>query len=138
MKRRCRLPSWSASRYASASTWHDADDAYNGLALGPRDGSSNNAAIDASYALTRDWTLSAFVSRNEIYRDQAQFVFTGDAPNDSPMFGFFDHAVGVANVMDFRDRLAAEPAYITLARGGAGFAEVAAALLDSRAAPGIR
>ena len=44
----------------------------------------------------------------------------------------------LAAVVDFRDRLAAEPAYITLARGGAGFAEVAAALLDSRAAPGIR
>lgn len=48
-------------------------DAYNGLPLGPRDGRSVNAALDASYALNRDWQLTGWLSRNETYRDQAQF-----------------------------------------------------------------
>ena len=30
-----------------------------------------------------------------------RFVFFGDSPNDEPMFGFFPHSVGVANVAGF-------------------------------------
>ena len=56
-------------------------------------------------------------------------VFVGDSPNDAPMFRFFPHAVGVANVADFAGRLPAEPAWITGERGGAGFAEAARHLL---------
>jgi hypothetical protein len=48
------------------------------------------------------------------------------------MFAHFPHAVGVANVRDFAGRLAAEPAWLTQARGGAGFAELAEALLEAR------
>jgi len=59
-------------------------------------------------------------------------VFAGDSPNDAPMFGFFDNAVGVANVRAFAGRLAAEPRWVTTAAGGAGFAELAAALLAVR------
>jgi hypothetical protein len=61
-----------------------------------------------------------------------QVLFVGDSPNDAPMFAHFVHAVGVANVRDFAGRLAAEPAWVTEARGGAGFAELAAALLEAR------
>jgi len=63
---------------------------------------------------------------------RARWVFVGDSPNDSPMFGFFPNSVGVANVMDFADRLEAKPAWVTRARAGAGFVEVAEALLRSR------
>ncbi|MDH3230837.1 MAG: HAD-IIB family hydrolase [Alphaproteobacteria bacterium] len=59
-------------------------------------------------------------------------VFVGDSPNDAPMFGFFPNAVGVANVRDFAGRLAAEPAWVTDARGAAGFAELADAILETR------
>ena len=59
-------------------------------------------------------------------------VFVGDSPNDAPMFDYFRNAVGVANVADFADRLDAEPAWVTAARGGEGFAELAAALLEGR------
>lgn len=59
-------------------------------------------------------------------------VFAGDSPNDAPMFGFFENAVGVANVRQFAGRLAAEPRWVTAAAGGAGFAELAAALLAVR------
>jgi hypothetical protein len=68
----------------------------------------------------------------DIEAENAAVVFTGDAPNDSPMFGFFRNSVGVANVADFRDHLAAEPTYVASERGGAGFAEVADALLAVR------
>ena len=64
--------------------------------------------------------------------DKEIYVFVGDSPNDAPMFAAFPNAVGVANLRDFEDRLAAKPAFITQARAGAGFAELAAALLDAR------
>lgn len=59
-------------------------------------------------------------------------AFIGDSPNDVPMFGYFPLAVGVANLDFFGDRLTAKPAYVTEARGGQGFAELAKALLAAR------
>jgi HAD superfamily hydrolase (TIGR01484 family) len=61
-----------------------------------------------------------------------QVLFVGDSPNDAPMFAHFTYTVGVANVCDFAGHLAAEPAWVTEARGGGGFAELAAALLEAR------
>jgi HAD superfamily hydrolase (TIGR01484 family) len=61
-----------------------------------------------------------------------QVLFVGDSPNDAPMFGYFPNSVGVANVRDFEGQLAAAPAWVTEARGGAGFAELAARLLEAR------
>jgi hypothetical protein len=49
------------------------------------------------------------------------------------MFAFFPHAVGVATVRRFLDRIPAPPAWITEAPAGAGFAEIAAALLSAAA-----
>jgi HAD superfamily hydrolase (TIGR01484 family) len=68
----------------------------------------------------------------DIDKDNRAIVFAGDAPNDSPMFAFFENSVGVANVHVFRDRLAAEPTYVTVSESGAGFGELAAALLQAR------
>jgi hydroxymethylpyrimidine pyrophosphatase-like HAD family hydrolase len=59
-------------------------------------------------------------------------VFVGDSPNDAPMFGFFSHSVGVANVVDFADRLLHKPRWVTRSRGAAGFVELADALLAAR------
>jgi HAD superfamily hydrolase (TIGR01484 family) len=63
---------------------------------------------------------------------KSEFVFVGDSPNDAPLFGYFPHAVGVANVMEFADQLAALPAYVTQAASGAGFCEVTDFLLAGR------
>jgi HAD superfamily hydrolase (TIGR01484 family) len=60
------------------------------------------------------------------------FVFAGDSPNDAPMFEFFPHSVGVANVVEFADRMTALPAYVTRERCGAGFVEMADALIAAR------
>jgi hydroxymethylpyrimidine pyrophosphatase-like HAD family hydrolase len=53
-----------------------------------------------------------------------EFVFVGDSPNDSTMFGYFPHSVGVANVEEFLDLLPARPTYITPSRCGHGFVEL--------------
>ncbi len=64
--------------------------------------------------------------------ERASIVFAGDSPNDAPMFGFFPHAVGVANVRDCSGRLAHEPAWVTQAPAADGFVELADALLAAR------
>jgi hypothetical protein len=60
---------------------------------------------------------------------QKDFAFAGDSPNDAPMFAFFEHSVGVANVARFAGQLEAEPKYVTRGASGAGFAELATHLL---------
>jgi HAD superfamily hydrolase (TIGR01484 family) len=60
---------------------------------------------------------------------QKDFAFAGDSPNDAPMFAFFEHSVGVANVARFKRKLEAEPKYMTREASGAGFAELAAYLV---------
>ncbi len=61
-----------------------------------------------------------------------QVVFAGDSPNDEPMFRYFPNAVGVANVAAFLPRIKSPPAWITAKPTGAGFAELADALLAAR------
>jgi len=63
---------------------------------------------------------------------RSQIVFVGDSPNDSPMFGFFPNAVGVANVFRYRDRLTAKPTWVTQKAGGEGFAELVDILVADR------
>ncbi|TDJ13760.1 MAG: HAD-IIB family hydrolase [Gammaproteobacteria bacterium] len=64
--------------------------------------------------------------------DKELYVFVGDSPNDAPMFEYFPHSVGVANVTDFEGSLGAEPAYVCDKRCGQGFVELADALLAVR------
>ena len=64
---------------------------------------------------------------------RASYVFVGDSPNDAPMFGYFPHAAGVANIRDFGARVDRLPAYVSMQRCGAGFAEAADCLLAARA-----
>jgi len=60
------------------------------------------------------------------------YVFCGDSPNDEPMFSFFDYSVGVANVMNYVDRMKFLPRYITKSQGSEGFAEMMSILLSNR------
>ncbi len=79
-------------------------------------------------------TLRLLRERFDLDADAAagQVLFVGDSPNDAPMFAYFPNSVGVANVRDFEGRLAAEPAWVTAAFGGAGFAELTARILEVR------
>lgn len=63
---------------------------------------------------------------------RGEIAFVGDSPNDAPMFGWFPLSFGVANVLDFADRLEAPPRFVTRHRAGAGFAEVVEAILAAR------
>ena len=51
------------------------------------------------------------------------YTFCGDSPNDEPMFAYFPHACGVANVTRFLGTLKHKPRYVTPSVGGQGFAE---------------
>jgi len=77
--------------------------------------------------MTRRFLSEVF--RIDLDAERERFVFAGDSPNDAPMFAFFPHAVGVANVRAFLDRIATPPAWITRAEAGAGFVELADFLL---------
>lgn len=81
-------------------------------------------------AMTRRLMADAFAVDDDRLADR--YVFVGDSPNDAPMFAFFANAVGVANVRDFEGRLEHRPTWVTAARSGAGFVELAEALLAVR------
>ena len=63
--------------------------------------------------------------------DETSFIFTGDSPNDGPMFEFFSYSVGVANVKNFSEKLETPPKYVTVNSGGEGFSEVANAIISA-------
>ncbi len=63
---------------------------------------------------------------------KTQYVFIGDSPNDSAMFGYFTKAVGVANLQDVAWRCESLPTWITRQPRTAGFIELAESLLDAQ------
>ncbi len=69
----------------------------------------------------------------DLRAERGSYTYVGDAPNDAPMFAFFPHAVGVANIARFLDRIETPPAYITQGDAGEGFVELANLLLDAQA-----
>jgi len=77
--------------------------------------------------MTRRLIQDAF--KEDLEAIKTRVVFAGDSPNDQPMFAFFPHAVGVANVRKFAERMQVLPAWITRQEGGLGFAELVEALL---------
>lgn len=82
--------------------------------------------------LTMTRRFAAEILGVNIDADRERVVFVGDSPNDAPMFGFFPNACGVANVLRFRGRIDAEPAYVATREGGDGFVEVADRILSAR------
>jgi hypothetical protein len=59
-----------------------------------------------------------------------QVIYIGDSPNDAPMFSYFPHSVGVANVLLFKGMMDDYPAWVTKREGGYGFAEMVDVLLS--------
>jgi HAD superfamily hydrolase (TIGR01484 family) len=82
------------------------------------------------------WLGAQWIVQQLFQRDLAseldKWVFVGDSGNDQAMFQHFTHSVGVANIRKFESQLAHLPQYITPSERGAGFAEVASALLNSK------
>ncbi|MEY4267198.1 MAG: hypothetical protein RIS90_1733 [Pseudomonadota bacterium] len=61
-----------------------------------------------------------------------RWAYVGDSANDQLMFQHFHHSVGVANILGVAAQLCHLPRYVTVAERGAGFAEVATAVLAAR------
>jgi hypothetical protein len=68
--------------------------------------------------------LFAEVFEVDLETVKENIVFIGDSPNDVPMFQFFPHSVGVANVLQFENKISHKPAWVTRQEGGYGFAEM--------------
>jgi HAD superfamily hydrolase (TIGR01484 family) len=68
----------------------------------------------------------------ELQDEIGRWLYVGDSTNDQRMFEAFTHSVGVANIRRFEDRLTHRPRYISRGERGAGFAEVARAVLAAR------
>jgi len=84
------------------------------------------------------WQGTCWLVQQLFGRDLAQeldrWVFVGDSGNDQPMFQHFKHSVGVANIRHCAANLTHLPRYATQAERGAGFAQVAQAILQARVA----
>ncbi|MFH0130870.1 HAD-IIB family hydrolase [Variovorax sp. VaC1] len=61
-----------------------------------------------------------------------RWAYVGDSTNDQLMFRSFASSIGVANVARFVPHLEHLPRYVTAGERGAGFAEVARAILSAR------
>ena len=79
------------------------------------------------------WIVRELLGR-DLNVEMAQWAYVGDSTNDQLMFEAFGNSVGVANVRRFESQLTHQPRYITDGERGAGFAELAAAVLAARAA----
>ena len=77
------------------------------------------------------WMVERLLGR-DLDGERADWLCVGDSTNDEPMFAAFPLSVGVANIVDFADRLAQWPAYVTARDRGLGFVEVAEALIAAR------
>lgn len=60
---------------------------------------------------------------------QDECLFSGDSPNDEPMFAYFKNSIGVANIKDFLNEIQSPPKYICNKKGGEGFKELSDHLL---------
>lgn len=65
----------------------------------------------------------------DLHAERYRWVFVGDSSNDEGMFRAFPQSVGVANIARFWPTLAHRPRAVTRGERGAGFAEVARAVL---------
>lgn len=75
--------------------------------------------------LEAEWGLT-------LRREDRRFIYAGDSFNDAPMFAGFSLSVGVANIRPVLPSLSHSPAFITRAAEGAGFCELARAILRQR------
>jgi HAD superfamily hydrolase (TIGR01484 family) len=83
-------------------------------------------------AMARRMMAELFALDIDSPAEAAACLYVGDSLNDAPMFGFFTHSVGVANVRQYLDRLPSPPKWIARRPSGAGFAEIAERLLAAR------
>ncbi len=67
--------------------------------------------------------------RLDLSENQSRFAFSGDSPNDEPMFAFFENSFAVANIKNFASQLQHQPTYVAGLEGGKGFVQIVKAIL---------
>jgi HAD superfamily hydrolase (TIGR01484 family) len=77
------------------------------------------------------WIVRLRLGR-DLDAEMERWVYVGDSTNDQIMFQHFRHSVGVANLRRFQAELQHFPRHLCRAERGAGFAELADALLAAR------
>ena len=82
------------------------------------------------------WIVRTLWGR-ELDQEMDRWAYVGDSTNDQLMFDTFAHSIGVANIARFVPHLAHLPRYVTQGERGAGFTEVAHAILR-QITPGAR
>jgi len=80
--------------------------------------------------LTMSKLLFSEIFNTDLDKIKEQVIYTGDSPNDAPMFEYFPNSTGVANVLAFQDSIPCKPVWITKKEGGYGFAEMVSLLLN--------
>ena len=79
------------------------------------------------------WIVRELLGR-ELDDELDRWAYVGDSTNDVLMFEHFPHSIGVANIRRFEAQLSHPPKYITDGERGAGFAQVARAILAQKSA----
>ena len=77
------------------------------------------------------WAVRQLLGR-DLMPEISNWTYVGDSANDQLMFEAFPNSIGVANVRRFEAQLTSLPRYITVGERGAGFAEVANAVLSAQ------
>ncbi|WP_295959377.1 HAD-IIB family hydrolase [Rhodoferax sp.] len=92
--------------------------------------------INGWYGGHDKWVGACWIVKTLLGRDMAAerdlWAYVGDSTNDQRMFDALPNSIGVANVRRFESQMACKPRYITFKERGAGFAEVAFAVLAAR------
>jgi HAD superfamily hydrolase (TIGR01484 family) len=92
--------------------------------------------INGWFGTHNKWEGARWITRQlwgrDLQAEMDRWLYVGDSTNDQRMFEAFTHSVGVANVRRFEAQLTHRPRYITPSERGAGFAEVARAVLAAR------
>lgn len=69
----------------------------------------------------------------DLATELSAWVFIGDSGNDATAFAYFEHTVGVSNVVEHLPRISVPPKYVCTHDRGRGFAELIDTLLSKRA-----
>ena len=92
--------------------------------------------INGWFGAHNKWVGACWIVRTLFGRDleaeRGLWAYVGDSTNDQRMFETLPHSIGVANVRRFEADLLCKPRYVTRGERGAGFAEVASAILAAR------
>lgn len=110
------LPKTSVEQIVNIFTKHGAQAKVSSIHVNGWFGSYNKLTMVLEY-LAREWNLTK--------EDAQKFCgFSGDSPNDEPMFEFFPFSFGVANIKNFIEDLKHPPKFVAHSRGGDGFSEI--------------